>query len=66
MGMKAKVESPGKIFAQSYTPHKDNMRMVSVKLDYELYQKLVEYARRNEKPMTYVLREAIREFLEKR
>jgi metal-responsive CopG/Arc/MetJ family transcriptional regulator len=64
--MKAKVESPGKIFAQSYTPHNDNMRMVSVKIDYELYQKLVEYARRNEKPMTHVIREALREFLDKR
>jgi predicted transcriptional regulator len=39
---------------------------VSVKLDYELYRKLAEYAERNEKPMTYVIREALKEFLNKR
>jgi predicted DNA-binding protein len=64
--MKAKVETPGKIFT-SYSPHKeDNSKMVSVKLDYELYRKLAEYAERNEKPMTYVIREALKEFLNKR
>jgi len=63
--VKAKVESLGKIFTQSYTPHKsDNMRMVSVKLDNELYQKLADYAERNEKSMANVIREALKKFLD--
>lgn len=42
------------------------MRIVTFKIDEELLEKLDEYAQRVKKPRSEIIREAIREYLERR
>ncbi len=44
---------------------KDRIRVVTVRLSYDLYQRMVEYAETNEKTISDVLRKALTEFLKK-
>jgi hypothetical protein len=44
---------------------KDRIRVVTVRMPYELYQRMVEYAETNEKTISDVLRKALAEFLKK-
>ena len=42
---------------------KDRIRVVTVRLSYDLYQRMVEYAETNEKTISDVIRKALTEFL---
>jgi len=44
---------------------KDRIRVVTVRLPYDLYDKMVQYAERNEKTISDVIRKALKEFLDK-
>jgi len=44
---------------------KDRIRVVTVRLSYDLYQRMVEYAETNEKTISDVIRKALTEFLKK-
>ena len=42
---------------------KDRIRVVTVRLDYSLYERMVEYAETNEKTISDIIRKALTEFL---
>jgi macrodomain Ter protein organizer (MatP/YcbG family) len=44
---------------------KDRIRVVTVRLPYDLYDKMVQCAERNEKTISDVIRKALKEFLDK-
>jgi preprotein translocase subunit SecB len=44
---------------------KDRIRVVTVRLQYELYQRMVDYAETNKVSISEIIRKALKEFLER-